>query len=365
MSNFADAYVGRRVLVTGHTGFKGSWLCQWLGHLGAHVAGYSKDVPTDPSIFDLLDSEGQLDHHLGDIRDRERLGAVVDQVQPEVVFHLAAQSLVLRSLADPVETFEVNTMGMVNVLECIRERPGIKVAVLLTSDKAYRNEEWDWGYRETDHLGGHDPYSGSKGCAELIAHSYHQSFLQAGPTRIATTRAGNVIGGGDWAADRIVPDSIRAWAKGASVVVRNPQATRPWQHVLEPVSGYLWLGARLLSDGDLDGEAFNFGPGNAQDKTVADLLASMTRRWEGAQWEASLGSELAGSEASLLKLSCDKALRLLDWQAVLPFSDTVGMTVDWYRAWYEAEVDMRQLTIDQIDRYSALAASAGMPWARL
>ena len=364
MTRLDDTYRGRRVLVTGHTGFKGAWLSLWLTHLGASVSGYSDGTPTDPSAFDLLDLEGRLDHHLGDIRDRERLAQVIDETQPDIIFHLAAQPLVLRSIADPVETFEVNTMGMVNVLECIRERPGIQAAVLVTSDKAYRNEEWDWGYRETDHLGGHDPYSGSKSCAELVAHSYHHSFLRDAPTRTATTRAGNVIGGGDWASDRIVPDCIRAWSTGESETVRSPRATRPWQHVLEPLSGYLWLGAHLLDDGTLDGEAFNFGPGTAQDETVADLIESMTRRWQGARWEVAPGSESAGREASLLKLSCDKALRQLDWQAVLPFAETVELTIDWYRAWHVAEDDLRDLTLSQIDRYTESAARAGLSWAR-
>ena len=364
MNRLANTYADRRVLVTGHTGFKGAWLSQWLEHLGASVSGYSDGTPTDPSTFDLLGLEQRQGHHLGDIRDRRRLAEVVDEVRPEMVFHLAAQPLVLRSIANPVETFEVNTMGMVNVLECIRERPEIQAAVLVTSDKAYRNEEWDRGYQETDHLGGHDPYSGSKSCAELVAHSYHHSFLRDAPTRTATTRAGNVIGGGDWASDRIVPDCIRAWSTGEAVTVRSPRATRPWQHVLEPLSGYLWLGARLLADGQLDGEAFNFGPGAAQDETVADLIESMTQRWDGARWEITPGSEMAGLEASLLKLSCDKALRMLDWHAVLPFTETIELTIDWYRSWHVADGDLRQITIDQIERYTASAGHAGVAWAR-
>ena len=365
MSRLDDAYAGRRVLVTGHTGFKGAWLSLWLHHLGAEVVGYADGIPTEPSAFDLLDLGGIVDHHQGDVRDRGRLAAVIDATRPEVVFHLAAQPLVLRSLGDPVETFEVNTMGMVNVLECVRERPWIEAIVLVTSDKAYRNEEWDWGYRETDHLGGHDPYSGSKSCAELVAHSYHHSFLRDAPTRMATTRAGNVIGGGDWAADRIVPDCVRAWSTGESATVRSPRATRPWQHVLEPLSGYLWLGVQLLGDGgpSLDGEAFNFGPGTNQDETVADLLESMSARWEGSRWEIATGSEQAGREAALLKLSCDKALRMLDWQAVLPFAETVAMTVDWYRTWHLDGSDMRATTVDQVDRYVDLARTVGLAWA--
>ena len=362
MSAFTNAYTGRRVMVTGHTGFKGAWLALWLQHLGAEVAGYSDGIPTDPSVFHLLGMKDRLSHHLGDIRDRQRLAEVLDAFRPQSIFHLAAQPLVLRSLDDPVSTFEVNTMGMVNVLECIRERPWIESAVLVTSDKAYRNEEWDRGYRETDRLGGHDPYSSSKSCAELVAHSYHHSFLLDSPTTTATTRAGNVIGGGDWAEDRIVPDCIRAWSTGESVEVRSPRSTRPWQHVLEPLSGYLWLGARMLSDPSLDGEAFNFGPGDQQDKTVADLLESMAGRWPGANWDIAAADQ-AGREAVLLKLSCDKALHRLDWRAVLQFPETVSLTIDWYRTWHERDADLHQFTTDQIEHYTRLARSAGLAWA--
>lgn len=214
MTYFANIYRGRRVLVTGHTGFKGSWLTLWLKHLGAEVAGFSVDVPSSPSNFDLLSLERQMNHYVGDIRDQARLAQVIDEFRPEMVFHLAAQALVRESYADPVTTFETNIMGMVNLLECVRTRPWIKVAVLISSDKAYRNVEWCWGYRETDVLGGHDPYSGSKSCADLVAHSYFHSFLRHTSTRVAITRAGNVIGGGDWADDRIVPDCIRAWSQG-------------------------------------------------------------------------------------------------------------------------------------------------------
>ena len=362
MNSFANAYTGRRVLVTGHTGFKGAWLALWLQHLGAEIAGYSDGIPTDPSVFHLLGMKDRLSHHLGDIRDRQRLAEVLDAFRPQSIFHLAAQPLVLRSLDDPVSTFEVNTMGMVNVLECIRERPWIESAVLVTSDKAYRNEEWDRGYRETDRLGGHDPYSSSKSCAELVAHSYHHSFLLDSPTTTATTRAGNVIGGGDWADDRIVPDCIRAWSTGESVEVRSPRSTRPWQHVLEPLSGYLWLGARMLSDPSLDGEAFNFGPGDQQDKTVADLLESMAGRWPDANWDIAAADQV-GREAVLLKLSCDKALHRLDWRAVLQFPETVSLTIDWYRTWHERDEDLHQFTTDQIEHYTHLARSAGLAWA--
>lgn len=361
---FGDAYRGKRVLITGHTGFKGSWLALWLLHLGAEVAGYSLDVPTDPANFQLLDLTHRLRHFLGDIRDRERLEQVIDEFRPEFVFHLAAQSLVRRSYAEPALTFETNTMGMVNVLECIRTRPWIGSAVLITSDKAYRNDEWVWGYREIDALGGHDPYSGSKSCAELVAHSYFHSFLRNGDTWVATTRAGNVIGGGDWASDRIVPDCVRAWASGKTATIRSPAATRPWQHVLEPLSGYLWLGARLAGrQPGLNGEAFNFGPDAHVNETVAELLSEMQSRWPEVKWAVPVGSDERRHEATLLKLSCDKALAHLRWRAVLRFPETVAFTVEWYRQWMQGTGDMYQFSVDQIGRYAALARERGLPWA--
>ena len=365
MTHFADVYRGRRVLVTGHTGFKGSWLTLWLKSLGATVAGYSSDVPTQPSNFDLLGLKKHISHYVGDIRDRARLAEVMDEFRPEFVFHLAAQALVRRSYADPTETFETNVMGMVNVLECVRTRPWIEVAVMITSDKAYRNDEWCWGYRETDALGGHDPYSNSKSCADLVAQSYFHSFLQHTPTRLAITRAGTVIGGGDWAADRIVPDCIRALSKGESVSIRSPQATRPWQHVLEPLSGYLLLGARLWQKGaGLNGEAFNFGPDAGVDQTVGELLDAMGKRWPSVKWQVPAGAEQGGHEAMLLKLSCDKALFHLKWQAVLQFPETVAMTVDWYRNWYEGREEAYAYTLNQIEYFSRLAAQKGAVWTQ-
>lgn len=362
---FSGVYRGRRVLVTGHTGFKGSWLALWLEHLGAEVAGYSIDVPSTPSNFEIIGLERRLRHYWGDIRDRARLAEVMDEFQPEIVFHLAAQALVRRSYADPVSTFETNGMGMVNLLDCIRTRPWIQVAVLITSDKAYRNDEWCWGYRETDALGGYDPYSGSKSCADLIAHSYFHSFLRYTPTRIAITRAGNVIGGGDWADDRIVPDCIRAWSKQSPVMVRSPLATRPWQHVLEPLGGYLWLGARLWHRAEgLNGEAFNFGPDAHVNQTVAELLGAMATRWPGVEWKVPKGCEDEGHEATLLKLSCDKALFYLNWMAVLNFSETVAFTVDWYRVWHGGEQDIWRFSVDQIEEYCRLARDRGLLWTR-
>lgn len=364
MDYFANIYRGRRVLITGNTGFKGSWLSLWLKLLGAEVAGFSLDIPTEPSNYELLGLDKLIHTYWGDIRDRARLSEVIDEFRPEVIFHLAAQALVRRSLIDPVSTFETNTMGMVNLLECIRTRPFVEVAVLITSDKAYRNDEWCWGYRETDPLGGHDPYSGSKSCAELVAHSYFHSFLIHSSTRIATTRAGNVIGGGDWSDDRIVPDCIRAWSKGSPVTIRSPRATRPWQHVLEPLSGYLSLGTQLWQKrGQLNGHAFNFGPDAQVNQSVGELLSAMTPHWSGSQWIIPDGCQEDGNEAKLLKLSCDKALHYLNWRAVLDFSETVSLTVDWYHTWNKTNQGLNSYTIGQIQQYCKLAQIRNLDWA--
>lgn len=363
MTLFSDIYRGRRVLVTGHTGFKGSWLSVWLMQLGAEVAGYSLDIPSTPSNFDLSGLAGRLRHYQGDMRDEARLAAVIDEFRPEIIFHLAAQALVRRSYADPVTTFETNVMGMVRLLECIRQRPWIEMAILITSDKAYRNDEWCWGYRETDALAGKDPYSGSKSCADLVAQSYFHSYLQNGPTRIAITRAGNVIGGGDWAEDRIVPDCVRAWSAGQAVAIRSPQATRPWQHVLEPLSGYLALGAALWQrQPGLNGESFNFGPDAKVNQTVAQLLTEMQEHWPEAHWHVPQGCEQGGHEATLLKLSCDKVLFHLKWHAVLDFRETVAFTVDWYRNWNSGAEDVYGYTVAQIDRYCELARLRECAW---
>lgn len=364
MGHFDDIYRGRRVLVTGHTGFKGSWLTLWLESLGAIIAGYSLDVPTQPSNFELLGLERHINHYVGDVRDRSRLADVMDKFRPDIVFHLAAQALVRHSYADPVATFETNVMGMVNVLECVRTRPSVEVLVVITSDKAYRNDEWCWGYRETDPLFGYDPYSNSKSCADLVAQSYFHSFLKHTPTRLAITRAGNVIGGGDWAEDRIVADCFRAVSRGEKVSIRNPLATRPWQHVLEPLGGYLLLGARLWQkDPRLNGEAFNFGPDASVNHTVGELLDAMSMRWADVKWGASISSESGGHEAMLLKLSCDKALHYLKWQSVLRFHETVSMTVDWYRNWHEDDQDVLTFTRSQIQQYMQLAQQRGAIWA--
>jgi CDP-glucose 4,6-dehydratase len=360
---FDDVYRGRKVFITGHTGFKGSWLALWLLELGAEVAGYSDGIPTVPSNFDLLGLEGRIRHYTADIRSIQTLEDALDDFRPDVVFHLAAQALVQRSYADPLNTYSTNMMGMVNVLEAVRKRTWIDTVVLISSDKVYRNEEWCWGYRENDKLGGHDPYSASKSAADLVAQSYMHSYFRESPTGLAITRAGNVIGGGDWATDRIVPDCIRAWVEGRKVAIRSPEATRPWQHVLEPLSGYLALGAGLLQKRDgLRGEAFNFGPDARVNQTVHELLKAMTKRWQGTHWEVPEGFEGRGHEAQLLKLSCDKALSYLSWSATMDFSETVNFTVDWYRNWHEGQIPVSDFTIGQIETYCKAAATLNLSW---
>ncbi|EMF83283.1 CDP-glucose 4,6-dehydratase [Leptospira weilii serovar Topaz str. LT2116] len=360
---FENIYKNKKVLVTGHTGFKGSWIVIWLQSLGAEVAGFSLDVPTSPNHFELLRLDKEIKDYRGDVRDRNKLSTVIDEFKPEIIFHMAAQALVRKSYQDPVGTFETNVMGMVNLLDIIRTKSFVEVAVLITSDKAYRNNEWCWGYRETDVLGGHDPYSSSKSCADLIAQSYYYSFLKDTKTRIAITRAGNVIGGGDWASDRIVPDCIRAWSKHEPVVIRNPLATRPWQHVLEPLSGYLLLGEKLyVGQKGLIGEAFNFGPDASIDQTVSELLNAMVERWPGVRWEVPEGYEGEGKEANLLKLSCDKVLFHLKWKSVLDFSETVDFTVNWYRNWLEKKENVYDFTLSQIHLYCQLASKKNYVW---
>lgn len=362
---FQDIYKNKRVLITGHTGFKGSWLAVWLQSLGAEVAGFSLDIPTSPNHFELLGLDKKIKDYRGDIRDKNSLSKAIDDFKPQIIFHMAAQALVRKSYQDPAATFETNVMGMVNLLDLIRTRNWVEVAVLITSDKAYRNDEWCWGYRETDALGGHDPYSGSKSCADLVAHSFYHSFFKESKTRIAITRAGNVIGGGDWAADRIVPDCIRAWSSNESVSIRSPLATRPWQHVLEPLSGYLLLGAKLYQDQtELIGEAFNFGPDANVNQTVSELLDSMVERWPGMKWNVPEGYEGGGKEANLLKLSCDKVLFHLKWQAVLGFSETVDFTVNWYRNWLEKKETVYDFTLSQINLYCELASKKNYIWIR-
>ncbi len=366
---FGDFYKGKRVFVTGHTGFKGAWLTQWLLDLGSEVAGYSIDIPTKPSLFEALRLSKKIKKDVrSDIRDLEKLKKTVDDFKPDFIFHLAAQPLVRLSYDQPKLTFDTNIGGMVNILEVIRQSSTIQGAVLVTSDKCYENLGTEYRYTEADRLGGHDPYSASKACAELVAASYSASFfdMQEGP-QICTARAGNVIGGGDWAKDRIVPDCIRAWTKGESVHLRNPDYTRPWQHVLEPLSAYLWLGARMIQNPEGHvGEAFNFGPTDESSKTVLDLVKEMQKSWPHTQYntESIQKEELSGlkKESPLLTLNCDKAKEALCWSPSLKFSDAVKMTTHWYSAFYTKEVDVLKHTQENISEYVEKARANSQMW---
>jgi CDP-glucose 4,6-dehydratase len=363
-SSFDGLYKGKTVLVTGHTGFKGSWLTAWLVSLGAKVIGYSAYLPSEPCNFTVCNLGNHIIGIEGDIRDIEKMKRVFLKYKPDVVFHLAAQPIVRRAYDDPKLTFDTNVMGTINILESIRAVSGVKAAVIITSDKCYQNVEWPWGYRENDRLGGEDPYSASKACAEIACHSYIKSFFQKkNSPRVSTARAGNVIGGGDWADARIVPDCVRAWADGKGACIRNPEATRPWQHVLEPLSGYLWLGANLFKSARLHGEAFNFGPDQKVDKPVAELIKAFIAYWGDAAWKRAK-SETGKRESMLLKLACDKALRLLDWHAALSFEETVKMTADWYKRFYRGKKDMYSFTINQIEEYTRLAEKQKLAWVK-
>lgn len=365
---FDNIYSGKRVLITGHTGFKGSWLALWLYKLGAKVAGYSVDVPSQPSNYEVLQLDNMVKNYRGDVRDREKLSQVFDEFRPEIVFHLAAQPLVRKSYLDPVTTFETNAMGTLNMLECIRARPDVRVGVIITSDKCYRNVEWIWGYRENDLLGGEDPYSGSKGCAELVSYSYIHSYFinNSNLAAVATTRAGNVIGGGDWADDRIVPDCIRAWARGEVVPIRSPRSTRPWQHVLDPLSGYLCLGGYLWRrDPKAMSESYNFGPDATVNRPVEELIKLLGELWGDAKWQVNESGLAGRPEAGLLKLSCDKALADLKWRASLAVEEAVCMTSQWYQQYYQKkDTDMLKFTLQQIEHYSQLAFERNLNWAR-
>jgi CDP-glucose 4,6-dehydratase len=361
-SAFKTFYRGKKVLVTGHTGFKGSWLTLWLLKLGAKVSGFSAYLPSEPCNFEVLGLQRMIEHHKGDVRNFKQLKEVFDDFRPQIVFHLAAQPIVRRSYEDPKLTFDTNVGGTVNVLDCIRKSNSSHVGVIITSDKCYKNKEWVWGYRETDQLGGDDPYSASKGCAELVINSYCQSFFNRDKSvNIVSTRAGNVIGGGDWAEDRIVPDCMRAWAEGREVLIRHPQATRPWQHVLEPLGGYLCLGARLWENPSaVRGEAFNFGPISTAHHSVKELISTMMTYFHGASWKAEPKAQNEEYESTLLSLNCDKAYNLLGWRSILSFVDTIRLTIEWYKTYYEkGDPPMYDLTCRQIEEYVDKAIKLG------
>ncbi|MCG3774014.1 MAG: CDP-glucose 4,6-dehydratase [Nitrospira sp.] len=345
---------GKRVLVTGHTGFKGSWLSLWLTEFGATVHGLALPPATTPALFDQLDLASSVDHFVGDVRNAKLVADRIGRVEPDVIFHLAAQPLVRRSYAEPLQTWETNVMGTVHVLEALRSLDNLCAVVVITTDKVYQNREWLHAYRETDRLGGHDPYSSSKSAAELAVGSWRSSFFtDSSGIRVASARAGNVIGGGDWAADRVVPDLVRALTAGEPVQVRNPGSVRPWQHVLEPLSGYLLLAEHLyLSSSVLLQDAFNFGPGVDGFRSVGDLVAECLRWWPG-EWEAS-GAVGGPHEAGLLALATEKAHSLLGWQPRLSFAEGVKQTISWYAL---DRSSIRDACLHQIKGYGLLTGS--------
>ena len=342
---------GRRVFLTGHTGFKGGWLSLWLAELGAEVHGYALAPPTAPNFFTVTRLEKRLAAStLADIRDAAKLEQAMQAARPEVVLHLAAQPLVRQSYAEPVETFAVNVMGTVNLLEAVRRTPGVKAVVNVTTDKCYENREWVWPYRENEALGGHDPYSSSKACSELVTAAWRRSFLDAAGVQLASARAGNVIGGGDWAADRLLPDFLRALDAGKPLVVRSPQATRPWQHVLEPLSGYLMLAERLCTEGAAFAEAWNFGPDEADARPVEWIVETLCARMTDATWQRDTAPQ--PHEAHTLRLDSAKAHARLGWQPRWNLQRALEATLDWHQAW-KAGTDMADFSLRQIRAYEA------------
>jgi len=361
---FNNIYKNKKVLITGHSGFKGSWLALWLTQLGANVCGYSLSAPTEPNHFGHLYLD--IRSEIGDILDRDRLENVFTDFQPEIVFHMAAQPLVRLSYREPRETFETNILGTVNVLEACRKTASVKAIINVTSDKCYDNKEWIWGYRENDAMGGHDPYSASKGCAELIASSYRASFFNLNDfgskhnVLLASCRAGNVIGGGDWAEDRLIPDIMRAVSCNEKVEIRNPRATRPWQHVLEPLSGYLQIGQKL-AEGDVNSaEAWNFGPDDNGSISVQEVVENIKQFWPKIDYK--LGNcKNAVHEANLLKLDCSKAHIKLKWQGVWDSKMTFKRTVEWYHYFYEKNTISSN---DDLSSYIADAEIKGLEWTK-
>jgi CDP-glucose 4,6-dehydratase len=354
-----EFWKNKSVFLTGHTGFKGGWLALWLSSMGANVTGYALAPNTSPNLFGALSLNSVLHNsHIANICDLDHLQKTLSACKPEIVIHMAAQPLVRYSYANPVETYMTNVMGTVNVLESIRKANSVKATVVVTTDKCYENKEWVWGYRENEPMGGFDPYSNSKGCAELVTSAYRQSYFSdpaGNPNRVASARAGNVIGGGDWSEDRLIPDAIKAFEAGQTLMIRNPLATRPWQHVLEPLSGYLILAQSLYQDGEKFSSAWNFGPKDGDNRTVQEVITSLSKQWGlGAAWQQD--TSFQPHEAGLLKLDCSKASKQLRWEPKWDLETAIEKIIEWHKA-YLANEDMQLLTLNQIHQYINTKAS--------
>ena len=346
----SEFWKGRRVLVTGHTGFKGAWLCLWLHQLGARVSGLSIDMVSEPNLWSLIELD-EVSHHIGDVRDIARVQQVLNEEKPEVVFHLAAQSLVRRSYREPIETFSTNVMGVVALLSAIAKSDSVKAAVIVTSDKCYENREWIWGYRENEAMGGYDPYSSSKACAELVTSAYRQSFMESAGISVASARAGNVIGGGDWSEDRLIPDIIKGILNEEEIKIRNPNSIRPWQFILEPLYGYLLLIEKLAENSLEYDQSWNFGPDEKESKSVSFLIEKLSDEW-GKEIKIKYESSDI-HEGNVLMLNSDKARSKLGWQPKMGLELSVKWTARWYKKYQEGE-NMRKITEQQIDEYSLL-----------
>ncbi|MGB1345170.1 MAG: CDP-glucose 4,6-dehydratase [Amylibacter sp.] len=363
---FNNIFFGKKVLITGNTGFKGSWLSLWLIRLGANVIGYSDKVPTSPSLFDEAEIEKKIMHNTGDISDRNKLNTLINDTKPDYIFHLAAQAIVSTSFKDPLQTYLTNVQGTATLLDILKDYGSKCVAVIITSDKCYDNVEWVWGYRETDRLGGKDPYSASKACAELVFRSYFESFFnnQNSFVKLGVARAGNVLGGGDWSQDRLVVDAIKNWSSNKRVQIRNPNATRPWQHVLEPLSGYLTLAEHLSTSSQLNGAAFNFGPNSSNQRTVKELLIDLSKKWfsYNNQNMIKVLEDKSFHEAGILKLNCDKAAFDLSWTSVLNYRETVEFISDWYWEYYNGTITALDLSLNQISSFEDKALERSLNW---
>jgi len=363
---FKNYYQGKKVFITGHTGFKGGWLSFWLKQLGAEVKGYALAPCTEPNFFNALGLEKEIQSEIGNIRDEAKLKKSIEDFKPEIIFHLAAQPLVRRSYLEPKLTFETNIMGTINLFEAVRQVKSVKTVINITSDKCYENKEWVYGYRENDPMGGYDPYSSSKGCAELVTASYRNSFFHPDDygkkhtVALASVRAGNVIGGGDWSEDRLIPDCIKAFIKNETVIIRSPNATRPWELVLEPLSGYLWLGALLNEDPKKYSGGWNFGPADKDIWTVERVVSNICKIWKTGKYEIVLNTDL--HEAKLLKLDVSKAHFYLKWHPVYHAEKAIEETVKWYQNYYEAPSNIKKYTLEQLKNYSLQAKSLNLIW---